>query len=429
MELMRSLGISRRIMELSFDRRFFLTSWLMSSPQSTLPIVLTLIGAYWPGNNASGPNQSFRALAEALRDEFEFRLIARDRPFAATEPAAEIGRWVGLGFAKARYCRIGRLGGVSLGNILRETTHHILWLNGFFDREFTIPALVLRRMGRIPFRPTILSPRGEFGSGALGLKSTQKLAYLCLARQAGLLRGVTLHATSEIERVNIKRGVPWVHDVAIGPNVRLLIDPPKLTRPCDDVFRLVFVGRIARVKNLSYALQVLGGVKASVVFEVYGPVQDSEYWRECQQLIIGLPENVSVAYKGEIANENVVVALALADLLFLPTKGENFGHAIFEALSCGVPVLISDATPWRDLEQQAAGWDLPLTEPRRFAAAIDALAGMGHVERERLRRGARAHAEQWVEKGHAILNTKRILTSMLAAHARVPSFPTAEVLS
>ena len=33
------------------------------------------------------------------------------------------------------------------------------------------------------------------------------------------------------------------------------------------------------------------------------------------------------------------------DLLFLPTKGENFGHVILESMSAGTPVLISDTTP------------------------------------------------------------------------------------
>jgi hypothetical protein len=77
-------------------------------------------------------------------------------------------------------------------------------------------------------------------------------------------------------------------------------------------------------------------------------------------------------------------------------------------------VLISDATPWRDLERQAAGWDLPLGEAKSFAAAIEAFARMDHIARERLRHGARALAENWVEKSDAVGSTKRMLTSMVA---------------
>jgi glycosyltransferase involved in cell wall biosynthesis len=46
----------------------------------------------------------------------------------------------------------------------------------------------------------------------------------------------------------------------------------------------------------------------------------------------------------------------------MTTWGENFGHAIAEALQHGKPVIISDRTPWRNLRDVQAGWDLPLQE-------------------------------------------------------------------
>ena len=46
--------------------------------------------------------------------------------------------------------------------------------------------------------------------------------------------------------------------------------------------------------------------------------------------------------------------------LFLPSTGENYGHAIVEAFSAGLPVIISTLTPWKNLESQKVGWDIPL---------------------------------------------------------------------
>ena len=222
----------------------------MAAPRSDRPVVLTLLGAYWPGNDASGPNQSFRSMAAALTDRFEFRLVARDRPFGATESLADAGRWIDLGFAKARYCEARRSGLDGLRAILRETQHEVLWLNGFFDRELTIPALVLRRLGCVPLKPALLSPRGEFGSGALALKSARKRMYLALAGPAGLLRGVTLHATGEDERALISQHIPRARDMKVVPNIRMLIDRPATAARHDDgAVHLIFVGRIARVKN------------------------------------------------------------------------------------------------------------------------------------------------------------------------------------
>ena len=49
-------------------------------------------------------------------------------------------------------------------------------------------------------------------------------------------------------------------------------------------------------------------------------------------------------------------------MFVLPTKTENFGHAIYESMACGLPVLISDKTPWHNLEKNKAGFDLSLIE-------------------------------------------------------------------
>ena len=36
----------------------------------------------------------------------------------------------------------------------------------------------------------------------------------------------------------------------------------------------------------------------------------------------------------------------------------------------GCPVLISDRTPWRNLEQHGVGWTVSLSEPERFQAIL-----------------------------------------------------------
>ncbi len=62
------------------------------------------------------------------------------------------------------------------------------------------------------------------------------------------------------------------------------------------------------------------------------------------------------------------------DRFFLAPFSENFGHAINEALSAGVPVVISDKTPWRNLQEKGMGWDLPLDNRRAFIEVIEAMA-------------------------------------------------------
>ena len=54
----------------------------------------------------------------------------------------------------------------------------------------------------------------------------------------------------------------------------------------------------------------------------------------------------------------------------LPSHGENFGHAIFESLQIGKPVLISHNTPWQDLSAQKVGWDLHFDQLSEWDQAL-----------------------------------------------------------
>jgi glycosyltransferase involved in cell wall biosynthesis len=106
----------------------------------------------------------------------------------------------------------------------------------------------------------------------------------------------------------------------------------------------------------------------------------------------GLP--LTVSWHGEVPHEQVRPVLAEPDVFFLPTLGENFGHGIFEALAAGVPVLLSDRTPWRDLDAAGVGWVRPLDDHQPFVEAIESLAAMSPDSRLAMRQRAHAYAAQ-----------------------------------
>lgn len=135
------------------------------------------------------------------------------------------------------------------------------------------------------------------------------------------------------------------------------------------------------MKNLDYALKVLSKVKASVIFDIYGPAEDEDYWKICNDLIKKLPANVSVNYFGSVHPDQVAAIFSRYDLFFFPTRGENYGHVIAEALSVGTAVLLSDQTPWRDLQSERLGWDLPLDDMEQFVSIIEKYSEMPSNEK------------------------------------------------
>lgn len=385
----------------------------------TKPTVLVLMGGYWPAHDATGPNQSLEAQCRALADRVEFRIIARDRPFGASAALAPTDCWIDRGFARVHYCRATGRQIAGLSRLLRETPYDLIAANGFHDREFTIPTLVLRKLGAIPRRPMIVSTRGELAAGALGIKAFRKSVYRAFARVTGLLDDVWLHATGREEAEDIERYYQGSRKILIAPNIKMLPARPKRSprQPRQSV-RLAFVGRIARVKNLTFAIEVLRRVSVEVTFDIYGPFAESSYVAELKAAAATLPDRIRVQFHGPIPHGDVAAVLADADLFFLPTLGENFGHAIFEALSCGVPALISDRTPWRELERDQGGWSLPLDDPDAFVAAVEGYVGMSEGQRQALSDGARALAERYVLESRAVEANRQMFETALGTALR-----------
>jgi glycosyltransferase involved in cell wall biosynthesis len=352
------------------------------------PAVLVLLGCFQRGLEATGPNQSMLGMAEKLADRFRFSVVAEARPGDVP------GQWTRLNGLEQLPLARGPAGARGLRQVLNRERYDLLMLNGFFDRQLTIPALAMRRAGLVPRTPALLAPRGEFSGSALALGSAKKQSYLRLAQVAGLLDGLSLQATTAEEAEKIRAGLPFPARILIGPNVRPLPAlPPHSPRQAGAPLRVAFVGRVVPMKNLDFALRSLAHVRSAVEFNLYGPLDDPRYWRECAAIAESLPSNIAVSQCGPIAQDAVLNVLAGHDLFYLPSRGENYGHAIVESLAAGTPILISDRTPWHVLAADRAGWDLPLDNPQAFATVIDQAAAFAPEDWALLRAGARARAE------------------------------------
>ena len=125
-------------------------------------------------------------------------------------------------------------------------------------------------------------------------------------------------------------------------------------------------------------------------------IEDEAYWAQCKQQIRTLPEEVEAVLMRDVPHDEIEQLIAEHHLFALPTLGENFGHAIFEALSAGRPVLISDQTPWLNLKEHYAGWDIPLNDEKAFVTAIEQVAEMKTEELQKWCIGAWQYANDYI---------------------------------
>lgn len=362
--------------------------------------ILTFTGFYLPGYKAGGPIRTLANMVDRLGDEFEFKIVTADRDFDDTKSYLDImiDGWNGIGKAEVFYMSPARRSLWDFRKLFCSTGHDVIYLNSFFSPHFTIKLLLLRRLWLIPDRPLVLAPRGEFSPGALGLKSFKKQMYITVAKALRLYHGVLWQASSEHEEADIRH---W-----FGNDIRVVITPnlPPVIHATDELaskrkkskgcLKILFLSRISRKKNLDGALETLRGLKGKVEFNIYGPMEDKSYWAECQKISSSLPGNIEARYCGSVEHDQVGAVMREHDLFFFPTLGENFGHVILEAFCVSCPVLISDQTPWRGLEEKGVGWDLPLESPKLFQTVLQRCVGMDQNEHAEWSRRAREYGLQ-----------------------------------
>ncbi len=351
----------------------------LDSTVESRPVILTFVRCYLPGYKSGGPIRSISNLVDRLSQEFRFKIVTSDRDSGDTEQYSDIEPevWTRVGNAEVYYLPPSKRTLGTVLRILRETPHDLIYLNSLFNYVFTILPLIAHRMKDADSGPIILAPRGELSPGALAIKSRKKKVFLVLAGITGLYRRVHWQSTSAEEEKDIHSNFGLDIEIDTASNIgQRLSRIQDLRNSKNERLRLVFLSRLVPKKNLAGAIRMLMEVTVPVQFTVYGTYEDEQYLTQCRKLAANLPINIEVDIRGPIPHEKVMETLAQHDVFYFPTHGENYGHVIAEALLAGCPVLISDQTPFRDLETKGVGWDIPLDQPEQFRDTIERIARM-----------------------------------------------------
>ncbi|OUL88672.1 glycosyltransferase family 4 protein [Paraburkholderia hospita] len=339
---------------------------------SDRPKVLTFVDFYLPGYKAGGPIRALQNLVDNLHGAVDFYILTRCHDQGEPDYAEfEQNKWLAVGFGKVQYLSRGWRRLMHIMRQVRSQEFDRLYLNSFFSVEFSMmPMLANWLLGR--GLPVTLAPRGEFCAGAIELKTFKKLFFIRVMRAARLYKHVTWQASTQAEVAEIQHFFPDARC-----HIARELAPPISNQPLVPVVKipgelhLIFVSRISRKKNLDFAIKVLGTIQEGTVsLDIYGPIEDPAYWEECTKAIETLGSNIRVNYCGDLKHADVTAALQCRHVFFLPTLGENFGYAILEAFFAGRPVIVSDATPWRELERHGIGFDLPLADEANYTRAL-----------------------------------------------------------
>lgn len=355
---------------------------------------------YEPGFKGGGPIRSAANFAKEMCKDYDIYIFTSDRDLDDAEPYAniEIDKWTLRENINVFYASPQWLGWNNIKKLICNIAPDFIYLNSMYSRYFTIYPLLLHSLGKISSQ-IILAPRGMLQEGAIQYKAAKKKLFLSMVRKMGTLKNVRAHATDEQEKRDIATYLPSITSTELIPNFSMSVpsySPP--VKKTNEV-SLIFISRISPKKNLDFLLSLLNQINGQIQLQltIRGSIESNIHWDECKTIIGQLPDNIDIHYHGPVENEKVCSLIQQHHLFVLPTHGENFGHAIFEALAAGRPVLISDQTPWRNLEQCYAGWDLSLDDPQAFVNIIERVAQMDNHSFEKWSRGAWEFAKRHSE--------------------------------
>lgn len=333
---------------------------------------------YLPGTKAGGPVRSVYSLVELLKNYFDFCIITSNTDLGSNKEYTNItaNEFFTKDGVTYYYFNNNSITGENILKVLDQIKPDLIYLNSFWSFTFSINIIRLKNRKLIN-TPILLAPRGMLSKGALSLKSFKKNIYLLSAKIFGWYKNVNFHATNIQEEKDIKNRFSSAKiKIASNVNSGTLIENNSIKKTGE--LNLFFLSRISEVKNLHFAIEILKDIPEDtyVTYDIHGNLEDQDYWNRCVELIDQLPKHVVVTYKSELAFNNVQNTISNYHALFLPTLNENFGHSIVESLLSGCPAIISDQTPWNDLQENNAGYAIPLSNKQLFLDAIIKMAGL-----------------------------------------------------
>lgn len=334
--------------------------------------IIIFIDWFYPAYKAGGPVKSVFNLVQALKSEFFFSIITSNQDVDGEILDVVPNEWAEIQGIPIIYLNQEKQRAKVYRALFEEKQADAVYYNSLFSKNFTLKPY--RTLRRYKCRQ-IIAPRGMLGSGALAIKPLKKKAFIKVTKRLFFSSKRTIwHATSTQEAEEIRAAYGKKASIRIAQNLSSAkVERGGVKKKVGEL-KLVFLSRLAEKKNLYFALELIQALKKeqNLTLDIYGPIEEQIYWKKCKSVI---EQDSRIQYKGVLKPSEIAATLQQYHFYILPTFHENYGHSIVEALLAGLPILISQATPWRDLQKAVVGADLDLNKPNDWISYLqDALA-------------------------------------------------------
>lgn len=282
--------------------------------------------------------------------------------------------------------------------IIKNFQPDVIYLNSFFDYTFSILICILNKF--FLNKKIIISSRGELYPEAIENKFFKKNFYIYVSKILRIYSNTVFHINSNKEKKNaikkISKNGKFLSVPVFYPYQRKI--SLKLLNTNRKKFKILFVSRIIENKNLDFCLNILDKIDFNCEFNIVGEIEDFSYWHNCKDIIQNLRKNIKVNYLGSVNRDKVFDLMKISHCLFHPSKFESFGHVIFESFLNGLPVIISNNTPWQNLKTKGLGKEIPLNKVKRYVNEINYMKSCSRRNYINLRKNALNFASREILK-------------------------------
>lgn len=327
--------------------------------------ILHITPAFYPATYWGGPIFSTKAICDgvALNSEFEVRVLTTDTagPKISDRVHAEKNPRNFEGDYSVYYARRVAANSIS-PELLSHLVRDIKWADlVHLTGTYSFPTLPTLLVARFLGKPLVWSPRGALQASAEWKGGGRRISKLAFERFARIFapRKMHLHVTSQVEYVLSLQRMPSFSASVIPNSVNLPEQLVERSLCSNRSIRLLFISRLHKKKGLEFLFSVLSNLPVHFILTVFG-TGEPEYVETLKQHVIDLGLSDRVAFRGHVEGADKETAFREADIFVLPSFSENFGIVIAEALGRGLPVIVSQATPWQKVEEYGCGYWIPL---------------------------------------------------------------------
>lgn len=223
--------------------------------------------------------------------------------------------------------------------------------------------------------PFVLTPRGTLEPWSLQQKKWKKRIARWLYQDKDLSRCACIYTTADMEAMHV-RELGFKNPISVIPN-----GIETLNYPCRKDYSIVkkqvlFLSRIHPKKGIEVLLAAWKRIidaHPGWSLLIVGNGEES-YIKSLEEKVKELSLSDTARISEPVFGEEKIALYQSSSLFVLPSYSENFGMVIAEALSCGVPVITTDNTPWNLLNETGTGWCISLTEDKLVKALEEAIS-------------------------------------------------------